>query len=70
MATAPDGDGSRPVLPRRELTTPRSTAIAGILFAVLLTTSFVLLWLSVRAGRRTPARGCPTRAGGGASGGR
>jgi hypothetical protein len=47
MATAPDGDGSRPVLPRRELTTPRSAAIAGILFAVLLTTSFVLLRLSV-----------------------
>jgi hypothetical protein len=34
------------VLPR-ELTTPRSAAIAGILFAVLLGTSLVLLWLSM-----------------------
>jgi hypothetical protein len=47
MAAAPAGDGSRPVLPRRELTTPRSAAIAGILFAVLLGTSLVLLRLSV-----------------------
>ena len=47
MVTAPAGDGSRPVLPRRELTTPRSAAVAGVLFAVLLGTSLVLLRLSV-----------------------
>jgi hypothetical protein len=47
MAAVPVGDGSQPVLPRRELTTPRSAAIAGILFAVLLGTSLVLLRLSV-----------------------
>jgi hypothetical protein len=35
------------VLPRRQLTTPRSAAIAGILFAALLGTSLVLLRLSV-----------------------
>jgi hypothetical protein len=35
------------VLPRRELTTPKSAAIAGILFAILLGTSLVLLRLSV-----------------------
>jgi hypothetical protein len=49
MAAAPTADGSPPVLPRRELTTPRSAAIAGILFAVLLGTSLVLLRLSVPA---------------------
>src|SRR5690242_5442833 len=47
MADAPAGDAARPMLPRRELTTPRSAAIAGILFAVLLTISLVLLRLSV-----------------------
>jgi len=47
MADAPAGDAARPALPRRELTTPRSAAIAGILFAVLLTISLVLLRLSV-----------------------
>ena len=47
MAAAPAGDDSRPVLPRRELTTPRSAAIAGILFAILLGISLVLLRLSV-----------------------
>jgi hypothetical protein len=47
MAAAPTADGSPPVLPRRQLTTPRSAAIAGILFAVLLGTSLVLLRLSV-----------------------
>ena len=47
MGDAPVGDRARPVLPRRELTAPRSAAIAGILFAVLLGTSFVLLRLSV-----------------------
>jgi hypothetical protein len=47
MAAAPEDEGYRPVLPRRELTTPRSAAIAGILFAVLLGTSLVLLRLSV-----------------------
>ena len=47
MADASTGDGSRPMLPRRELTTPRSAAIAGILFAVLLGTSLVLLRVSV-----------------------
>jgi hypothetical protein len=47
MAAAPTADGPPPVLPRRQLTTPRSAAIAGILFAVLLGTSLVLLRLSV-----------------------
>ena len=47
MAAAPAGDGPGPVLPRRELTTPRAAAIAGILFALLLGTSFILLHLSV-----------------------
>jgi hypothetical protein len=47
MADASTGDGSRPMLPRRELTTPRSGAIAGILFAVLLGPSLVVLKLSV-----------------------
>ena len=47
MADTPADDGSRPMLPRRELTTPRSAAIAGILFAVLLGTSLVVLKLSV-----------------------
>src|SRR3954454_2465231 len=47
MAAAPTADGSPPVLPRRQLTTRRSAAIAGILFAVLLGTSLVLLRLSV-----------------------
>ena len=47
MADASTGDGSRPMLPRRELTTPRSAAIAGILFAVLLGTSLVLLRVSL-----------------------
>jgi hypothetical protein len=46
MAAAPAGDRSRPVLPR-ELSTPRSAAITGILFAVVLGTSLVLLRLSV-----------------------
>src|SRR4051794_39514916 len=47
MAAAPTADGPPPVLPRRQLTTPRSAAIAGILFAVLLGTSIILLRLSV-----------------------
>src|SRR3954454_19648544 len=47
MAGTPESQSSRPVLPRRELTTPRSAAIAGILFAVLLGTSIILLRLSV-----------------------
>ncbi len=47
MAAAPGDDGARPMLPRRELTTPKAAAIAGILFAVLLGTSLVLLRLSV-----------------------
>src|SRR3954462_10317485 len=47
MAAAPTADGPPPVLPRRQLTTPRSAAIARVLFAVLLGTSLVLLRLSV-----------------------
>ena len=47
MTAAPLGDSSPPVLRRRELTTPRSAAIAGILFAVLLGISLVLLRLSM-----------------------
>src|SRR4051794_11159382 len=47
MAAAPTADGSPPVLPRRQLPTRRSAAIAGVLFAVRLGTSLVLLRLSV-----------------------
>jgi hypothetical protein len=44
------------VLPRRELTTPKSAAIAGILFAVLLGTSLVLLRLSVPSRQQDAGR--------------
>ena len=34
-------------LPKDKITTPRAAAIAGILFAILMITSLVLIWISV-----------------------
>lgn len=38
---------TQPILARRSLTTPRSAAVAGILFAALYTTSLVLIRLAI-----------------------
>ena len=41
---------------RQRMRTPRSAAIAGILFSLLFTASLVLMWVSIPANPLGPAR--------------
>jgi hypothetical protein len=57
MGPTPDEKGARKnytFMTRAELTTPRSAAVAGIIFSILLMISLVLIWISVPDDLRDP----------------